>query len=75
MVNYKYANTLRFLKIHIICQIVSSSGITIIFGLGVVQNDSDTWYEGNLSQSFKNETDVIIKKQTETAVIKRTPLV
>lgn len=63
------------MKIHIICQIVSSSGITMILGLGVVQNDSDTWYEGNLSQGFKNVTDINIKKQTETAVIKRTPLV
>ena len=58
-------NILRDLKIPIICQIASSLGITIIFDLGIIQNDFDSQYRGNLSQSFMNETDVNIKKMTE----------
>ena len=63
--NFKYVNILWVLKMHIICQIASSLDITIIFDLWTIQNDFDSQYRGNLSQSFMNETDVNIQKMRE----------
>ena len=60
--NFQYVNILWVLKMHIICQITSSLDITIIFDLGIIQNDFDSQYRGNLSQSFMNETDINIQK-------------
>lgn len=45
LVNYKYGNILKILKIQSIFQVLSSFGLTTIFILGIVRHDFDTRYE------------------------------